>query len=217
MTPKTRSGPARVATLITLILLAGGSWLSNSALFRQEVQGTTDLTRNIPGRLGSWTLVAESPVTASEIRGLETRDVVKRTYTDGRDVVELVVAYIAHSSRKSAHAQEACLRGSGALVSRIHARKLDRTPILAKSISLDLRNQKQRVYYWYKIGDVHTSEYLKSSLMMFLGGLAGKDSRGASLVRLLTPERLGEPEDQINKRLEDFAFQLLPALQANLP
>jgi hypothetical protein len=103
------------------------------------------------------------------------------------------------------------------MVSRIHEVRLGRAPVLAKSISLDLQNQRQRVYYWYKIGDLHTAAYLKSSLMMFLGGLGGRGSHGASLVRLLTPERRGEPDEAVDRRLEDFAAHLVPALQSTLP
>jgi hypothetical protein len=105
-----RRGPARAATAAALLALAAGACVSNLSLFRQDLQGTTDLTRLLPMRMGAWTAIGDSPATESEIRGLETRDVIKRTYSDGRDVVELVVAYIAHSNRKSAHAQEACLR-----------------------------------------------------------------------------------------------------------
>ena len=200
-----------------LAALAIGAALSNTVLFRQVVQGTTDLTRNIPAGLGPWQLVAQSPVSESEIRGLETRDIVKRTYSNGRDRIELVVAYIAHSSRKSAHAQEACLRGSGAMVSRIESRQLTLAPVLAKSLSLDFHNQKQHVYYWYKIGNRYTAAYLESSLKMFLGGLFGSDARGASLIRLLTPVGHGEPQARVDERLEEFAMHLIPALEKHLP
>lgn len=208
---------ANWATWAALALMACGAWLSNTVLFVQTVQGNTQLTRNIPGRLGAWNLIEETPPTASEIQGLETRDVIKRTYSNGSDYIELVVAYIAHSSRKSAHAQEACLRGAGAMVSDIGMRRMTRVPVEAKSIAIDLQDRRQRVYYWYKIGRTYTADYLGSSLRMFLGGLVGKKSQGASLVRLLTPERRGESLDQVNGRLEDFSAQLIPALEATLP
>lgn len=202
---------------LALGALAASALLTHTVLFRQTVQGNTDLTRHIPASLGKWSKVGDTPASASEIRGLETADVLKRIYTDGDSYVELVVAYIAHSSRKSAHAQEACLRGAGALVGKIETRRLSRAPVLAKSISLDLHDQRQQVYYWYKIGDVHTASYLSSSLKMFLGGLAGSKAQGASLVRLLTPVRKGEPQAGVDGRLEDFASQLLPELGKHLP
>lgn len=208
---------ARIATAAALAALAAGALLSNTVLFRQVVQGTTDLTRNISPELGPWRLVEQAAATESEIRGLETRDIVKRTYGNGQEYIELVVAYIAHSSRKSAHAQEACLRGSGAMVGKIESRRLAGSPVLAKSLSLDLQNRKQHVYYWYKIGKVYTSDYLESSLKMFIGGLFGADAQGASLVRLLTPVRHGESQERIDARLEEFTRYLIPALEANLP
>ena len=106
MTP----GRQRILIGAALALLAASAALSNTVLFRQVVQGRTELTRGIASRIGAWQLIDEQPASASEVQGLETSDIIKRTYSDGRDYMELVVAYIAHSSRKSAHAQEACLR-----------------------------------------------------------------------------------------------------------
>lgn len=203
--------------LAGLALLAGTAVLSNTVLFRQVIQGTTELTRNIPHRLGDWELIEEYPATPSEVRGLETSDIIKRTYGNGRHYMELVVAYIAHSSRKSAHAQEACLRGSGAMVGSIGNLTLDGGRVGAKLISMDNRNQRQWVAYWYKIGDIYTADYLMSSLRMFLGGLVGQKTQGASLIRILTPESRGEGQAQIQDRMDNFTRALLPELQKNLP
>lgn len=207
----------RTSLLAALALLAASAGLSNTVLFRQAVQGNTDLTRRLPAHLGGWLQVAETPVSASEIRGLETRDVVKRVYSDGRDHVEMVVAYIAHSSRKSAHAQEACLRGSGAMVSKVESRRLERTPVQAKSIVLDQASGRHHVYYWYKIGNVYTADFLSSSLKMFFSGIFGSKNQGAALIRLLTPVRHGESQVQVDKRLEEFTVHLIPELEKTLP
>lgn len=197
--------------------MAVSAWLSNTVLFRQTVAGKTELTRNIPSRIGEWELVEEAPASPAEVQGLETTDIIKRTYSNGRNYVELVVAYISHSSRKSAHAQEACLRGAGAMVGSIKDINLDSNRVLGKLISIDLHERRQWVCYWYKIGDIYTAAYLRSSLLMFLGGLIGEKTRGASLVRLLTPEVRGESQAQVQARLEDFTHFLLPELGRNLP
>jgi EpsI family protein len=204
-------------TGIALTLLAVSGWLSNTVLFQQTIQGRTTLTQNIPNRLGSWEMVRQSPVSESEIKGLETSDIIKRSYTNGSDYMELVVAYIAHSSRKSAHAQEACLRGAGALVGSIGDFEMENGRVIGKLISIDNQNRRQWVCYWYKIGQTYTAKYLESSLLMFLGGLTGKQQHGASLIRLLTPESVGESRDKIEARIEDFTQFLLPELEKNLP
>jgi EpsI family protein len=204
-------------TAAALAALAVSAWLSNTSLFRQATQGDTDLTRRIPVHIGNWEMVDESAVSESEVRGLETRDVIKRTYFNGSHYMELVVAYIAHSSRKSAHAQEACLRGSGALVGSIEERRMRNSPVSAKLISMDFQDRRHWVCYWYKIGGDYTSAYLKSSLLMFLGGLTGKKSRGASLIRILTPERQGENRESVLVRIEDFTRLLIPQLEKALP
>jgi EpsI family protein len=204
-------------TLAALVLLGASAFVSNTLLFQQVVQGKTDLTRGISTRIGSWELVDDAKASASEIQGLETVDIIKRTYYNGQDYMELVVAYIAHSSRKSAHAQEACLRGSGALVGSIEDLRMTQSPVLAKMISIDVRNRRQWVCYWYKIGGTYTAQYLKSSLLMFVGGLTGQKSQGASLIRLLTPERSGESRKQVEARMEDFTHYLIPELERTLP
>ena len=212
------TGSMRFAwTLASLILLGGSAVLSNTLLFRQVVQGKTDLTRLIPSQLGGWSLIDEVSASASEVQGLETTDIIKRTYSDGRFQMELVVAYIAHSSRKSAHAQEACLRGAGALVGSVEDLGLGQGRVLGKVISIDIRDRRQWVCYWYKIGNTYTAQYLRSSLLMFLGGLIGKKHQGASLIRLLTPEHRGESQERIQARFEDFTQFLLPELEKHLP
>ncbi len=209
-------GPGAL-TWAALGLLAASAVLSNTVLFRQVVQGRTELTRGISQRIGEWELVDEHVATASEVQGLETSDIIERTYSNGRNYMELVVAYIAHSSRKSAHAQEACLRGSGAMVGSIADVTWEAGRVQAKLISMDIRSHRQWVCYWYKIGDTYTANYLTSSLRMFLGGLAGQKSQGASLIRLLSPESPGESQAQVEARMQDFTRALLPELRKNLP
>lgn len=201
----------------TLALMSVTAVLSNTAWFRQDIASDTRLTAGIPAVISAWSMVDETPPTEQEIRGLETRDIIKRTYSDGRSLVELVVAHIAHSSRKSAHAQEACLRGSGALVGSIGKRRVPEVPVDATVITIDSRNRKSMVYYWYKIGPTYTSDYFRSSLLMFLGGLVGRESKGASLIRLLSPLAAGEDEARARERLDAFARSLIPELESTLP
>jgi EpsI family protein len=211
--------PTRYYAWLALILaaLAVSALVSNTLLFRQVVQGKSELTRNISHHIGPWQLVDEVQASASEIQGLETSDIIKRTYSDGRNYIELVVAYIAHSSRKSAHAQEACLRGAGAMVGSITDVKWEQGRLGGKLITIDLRERRQWVCYWYKIGNVYTADYLSSSLRMFLGGLFGKKQQGASMIRILTPETRGEKPEVILNRLQTFTHHLLPELEKNLP
>ncbi len=191
--------------------------LTHALLFRQEIQGNTDFTRTLPLSLGKWSIIDEIPATENEIRGLETQDIVRRIYSDGKDVVELVVAYIAQSSRKSAHAQEACLRGAGAQVSTIENMTLPEVGISGKAIRLEYHDRRHWVFYYYKIGDIYTADYLRSSWLMFFGGLSGRQGQGSSLIRLLTPQRMGEEPEAAKARLSEFAKLLKPELESALP
>lgn len=200
-----------------LLALALSAALTQAFLFKQAIQGHSDFTQHLPEQLGPWTAVQTISPSAQEIRGLETEDMIRRVYSDGRQSVELVVAYIAHSSRKSAHAQEACLRGAGALVSQIDDIRFESPAISGKRIHLQFQNHKQWVLYFYKIGDLYTADYLWSSWLMFFGGLTGQEQKGTALIRLLTPEYPNENPAVVTERLRQFSLLLIPALQTALP
>lgn len=204
------------AIFITLCIVCVGV-ITQLFLFKQPIRHQSDLTRTISNQLGPWHLVREKTPSAAEYEGLETTDIIKRNYFNGENTIELVVAYIPRSNRKSAHAQEACLRGSGAMVSGIKTGLLKNSPVIATQISIDHRNQQSRVFYWYKIGNTYTSEYLKSNFLMYLSGILGRKQKGAALVRLLTSKNPGENEEKANERLEDFTKYLLPELTSKLP
>lgn len=212
-----RARPASLLTAASLALLALSAFLTHAALFKQNVQGNSNFTRLIPPMVGEWQLIDEYPASPSEIQGLETSDIIKRAYANNGKQVELVVAYIAHSNRKSAHAQEACLRGAGAMVGSVEMVRLKTIPVQAKVLTIDLRDRRQWVYYWYKMGSLHTAEYLLSSLRMFLNGLFSKEPQGTTLVRIMTPEGRGEDAESVSLRMEDFARNLVPLLEMHLP
>ncbi len=204
-----------LSAVFVLLILSG--WLSNVHLFQQPVRATSDLTKNISKVMGTWRLYREMEPLEAEYQGLETTDIIKRTYTNGEDFIHLIVAYIAHSNRKSAHAQEACLRGSGAKVGALSTSPLGDSPVTATKITINMGGQEALVYYWYKIGNVYTSQYLKSSFLMFLGGIIGKKQQGAALVRISTSISRGVNKTAAKNRLEEFTQALLPQLNKHLP
>jgi len=201
--------------LVLLLILSGA--LTHAFLFKQPIRAHSDLTKNISKTIGPWSVIRENKPSDAEYEGLETTDIIKRHYFDGQNTIELVVAYIPRSNRKSAHAQEACLRGSGAMVSQIETKKLQKAPVIATKITIDHHQQQSRVFYWYKIGNKYTSEFLKSSFRMYLAGLWGQKQQGAALVRLLSPTSSSERPEQVNQRLEEFARLLIPELEKKLP
>lgn len=204
-------------TYFALAILAGSAVITQAFLFKQVIQGHSDFTRNLSPQLGAWRSIRDMPISQTEIIGLETQDIKRSVYSDGMHSIELVVAYIAHSTRKSAHAQEACLRGAGALVSHLETVKFQDPAISGKLINLQFQNQKHWVLYFYKIGPHYTADYLRSSWLMFFGGLTGQEQKGSALIRLLTPEKPGESQETIQERLRQFSALLIPELEAKLP
>ncbi len=206
-----------VSLSIAFLLLIVGAYLSHFVLFQQPIRVDSDYTKNIPQTIGRWSLIDVSTPSESEYRGLETKDIIKRTYSDGNQYIELVVAYIAHSNRKSAHAQEACLRGAGAMVGSIEHRNIANNAADVTSISVDYAQHKAWVYYWFKMGHLHSSRYLNLSWKLFLAGLLHGGHQGSALVRLLAYQNPMDNKADVQKHLEDFAENLIPVLNQTLP
>lgn len=207
----------RAALLTVAAALALTAFAGYFFLFRQTIQASTHFTLMISPQLGPWTALREGKVSAGEIRGLETSDVIRRHYRRGPSVIEAVIAHIPISNRKSAHAQEACLRGSGAMVSRLEKVSFPELPLKATHIEMDYAGRKVTVLYWYKFGHDHTSDYIRSIALMSLSALKGDGPRGSTLIRLLTPRGENETPDQALARLREFSRPLIGELNDKLP
>ena len=208
----------KVSVAIALIFLALSAILTHKFLFKQTISEASSLTQNIPKQIGRWTSMYSSKPSQGEINGLETTDILKRNYFDGVTPIEVVVAYIAKSTRKSAHAQEACLRGSGSEVSNITIKRMDKIDVTSTRIEMEFRDRKFLVNYWYKSGNLYTSKYLESSLIMFWNGLFGGESKGTALVRLSLPiPAHSKSVNETQAILEEFTSYLIPELERYLP
>lgn len=140
----------------------------------------------------------------------------------GREQVNLYVAwYDSQRAGNSAHSPRSCLPGGGWHMTGFDQVDVPQVQVAGKSlrvnrVQIELGNRKQLVYYWFQQrGRVITNEYLVK-WYLFVDSLTKQRTDGA-LVRLVTPLAIGEPTEQADRRLVEFASQVAPRLERYIP
>lgn len=145
------------------------------------------------------------------MRLLETRDILFRVYRQPATSPVYLCVVFAQNNRRSVHPPEVCYIASGWEVGE----KEIEPRLKATQILITKNYAKQLVYYWYKAGDELTSSVAKQQLNMALNQLLLGRVRGA-LIRLST-EIKDETQEEAAQRLDQFASEILPLIQENLP
>jgi len=140
----------------------------------------------------------------------------------GREQVNFYVAwYDSQRAGNSAHSPRSCLPGGGWRMTHFDRVEVGDVqvagkPLRANRVQIELGNRKQLVYYWFQQrGRVITNEYLVK-WYLFVDSLTRQRTDGA-LVRLVTPLEIGEPVEQADRRLAEFASQVAPRLERYIP
>ncbi len=154
---------------------------------------------------------------------LKLDDYVITDYMRGdREVVNFYVAwYDSQRAGNSAHSPRSCLPGGGWRMKQfkqveVPGAQVAGKPLRVNRVQIELGNRKQLVYYWFQQrGRVITNEYLVK-WYLFVDSLTRQRTDGA-LVRLVTPLEIGEPVEQADRRLAEFASQVTPRLERYIP
>ena len=183
--------------------------------FVPEVKDIAQVS-GLPLQIGEWK-GTELEVDELVYKILETRNLVVREYesTSG----EKVYLYIVYSqeNRKVSHPPEVCFVGGGSTVAEKVTMPLHISTeknINVNQLTIEQRNLKNLVIYWYKAGSQHTASYLKQQLNIALDMLRLKRTSSA-LIRVST-ELTEEPEVAF-KRMERFCQDLYPLLDKTIP
>lgn len=175
-----------------------------------------------PNQVATWT-GRRSVLEQVYLDALKLDDYVIADYMrGGRELVNFYVAwYDSQSAGNSAHSPRSCLPGGGwrmTQFSQIDAGDVQVAgkPLRVNRVQIELGNHKQLVYYWFQQrGRVITNEYLVK-WYLFVDSLTRQRTDGA-LVRLVTPLEIGEPVEQADRRLVEFASQVAPRLERYIP
>lgn len=153
-----------------------------------------------------------------EMRVLETRDYLARTYTDGAGKpIDLAIVF-SEDNRKGTHPPDVCLQGSG---SQIESRA-DRDVILPDGEKVPVRevvsrqNSQHTYFAWfYKSGDQFSNSFYQQQVSLIWNGLVGRNTSGA-LIRYAVPMDAGESVETARKRVDELISVTFPHIRDKL-
>ncbi|MFC4307987.1 VPLPA-CTERM-specific exosortase XrtD [Steroidobacter flavus] len=189
---------------------------------RTEVPPKRETFFGFPNQVETWS-GRRSALEQVYLDALKLDDYVITDYVrGGREVVNFYVAwYDSQRAGNSAHSPRSCLPGGGWHMKEfgqveVPGVQVAGKPLRVNRVQIELGNRKQLVYYWFQQrGRVITNEYLVK-WYLFVDSLTRQRTDGA-LVRLVTPLEIGEPVEQADRRLAEFAGQVTPRLERYIP
>jgi exosortase D (VPLPA-CTERM-specific) len=189
---------------------------------RAEALPKRDSFFAFPNQVESWS-GRRSAMEQIYLDALKLDDYIMSDYLrGGRELVNFYVAwYDSQRAGNSAHSPRSCLPGGGWRMTQFDQIDVGEVqvagkPLRANRVQIELGNRKQLVYYWFQQrGRVITNEYLVK-WYLFVDSLTRQRTDGA-LVRLVTPLGIGEPVEQADRRLVEFASQVAPRLERYIP
>lgn len=201
----------KILIIIALFFMAG--FVSWGMYFKTYVQSDTVNIHTFPSKIGEWVAI-ELPVTEDEYAILETRNAFSRKYTNsqGQDLFLFIV--YSENNRKVSHPPEVCYAGSGFTVVKREvddvAQSLDKKPLKANKLLMELGKRQQYVYYWFKVGDDFTASYWKQQSLIAFKSLVGQKASSA-LIRISS--HIKDQDSQSSEQaVESFSQAILPLL-----
>ncbi|MHB8533833.1 MAG: VPLPA-CTERM-specific exosortase XrtD [Sulfuricaulis sp.] len=153
---------------------------------------------------------------------LKFDDYILADYTDGKNLVNLYVAYYNSQSKgDTPHSPRSCIPGGGWQIKDFSQRTLQSisvngVPLRVNRVQIEQDDVKQLVYYWFQErGRIITNEYLVK-WYLFWDALTRNRSDGA-LVRLVTFVPPGTTVESADQRLTGFAGQIAGPLKKYIP
>jgi EpsI family protein len=172
--------------------------------------------------LGDWSGKPE-PMDQIYLDTLKLDDYLIANYVDDRkQLVNLYVAYYGSQSKgASIHSPRICLPGGGWEMKTLTQRLIDGVqtgskPLQVNRAEIQLGDNKQLVYYWFRMhGRGFSNEYL---LKWFVFWDALNINRtDAALIRVVAPLRPGESFADADSRLVEFVTVLNPNMSDYAP
>jgi len=150
-----------IIILIVFIVAGASSW---NLYFKVYRHADTVSIHTFPMNIGEWT-AEELTVTQKEKDILETDNVFVRRYskTSGEEAFLFIV--YSQNNRKVSHPPEVCYTGSGASITNSEHDSIvsvqNNLEIKTNRLTVEKGNDKQVLFYWFKVGDAFTSNYWK--------------------------------------------------------
>lgn len=211
--------PYLAALAFVLLTAAASSFMGE----RAEAALERKVFATLPMRIDDWR-GRELALDREIVEALKVDDYIMADFKRDSDplAVNFYVAYY-NSQRKgeAVHSPQSCIPGEGWRIESFAERKLDGVvaagqPLTVNRAIIGKGDFQQLVYYWFPQRDRFlTSEYWVK-WYIFWDALTRNRTDGA-LVRLVTPVIGPDGFDAADRRLSDFAADLIPKLSPHFP
>ena len=213
--------PREVGRFAFIVLTILGTW----GVLRSYQQSMVTLPRvdfsSFPPVIENW--AGEDVAVAASMRdSFQAGDFLFRTYRNPIISAEVSVFLVYFPSQKigeTIHSPKNCLPGSGwvpAQSGHIRVARGQRAPFEVNRYVVSRGTERYLVLYWYEAhGRSLASEY-KVKYYLVLDSISMRRSDGA-LIRVSTPIKATESDDQAQARLLQFLDELLPVSHRYIP
>ena len=204
------------ALIILIFLLSCAvSWNLYFKIYSQK--DTVDI-KHFPQQINSW-VAEDMPIAKEDLDVLETQNAFVRRYQNPqKEEVYLFIVYSQYN-RKVSHPPEVCYMGSGVSVtnevSDLIVSMQDGSLLKANRLTVEKGQEKQIVFYWFKVGDTFTSNYWKQQILIALKSFLGQPSSSA-LIRISAQVK-GDNISEATNRIKKFGQLIVPDLHSYLP
>lgn len=206
-------------TILIQLCLLIAVLLSFNLYFKTAYLEDTVSIDTFPRTIGTW-ISQDLPISKEDLSILETKNAFVRRYTNtvGGGEVYLFLVYSQHN-RKVAHPPEICYLGSGvSIIENVH----DPITVDYKNLTIPtnrlklLRKKFEHIaFYWFKVGDKLTSNYLEQQLLIAFNALLGQ-KKGSALIRISADVNSADQGEAI-RNIKSFANLITPSLFRHLP
>ena len=215
----------RPITFVHYAILVSVSLVAVSSLYVKNQQQILPDRQNFgtfPSQIGDWR-GDEDLLEEKYLKSLKLDDYIIGDYANplGSFVNFYIAYYASQQAGSAAHSPRSCIPGGGWKIDTVTEvsipdLQVNSTPLTVNRLVIMRGEAKQLVYYWFQQrGRVITNEWLVK-WYLFLDGFTRHRTDGA-LVRLTTSIRDGEAWIDGDKRLTEFARQVVPLLDDYIP
>jgi EpsI family protein len=205
------------------VVLAGTIAVASVAGGREQQTPLRKPLVLFPDRIGNWA-GHQGRLETDTLRTLDLSDYVIADYSssDPGAGVNFYVAYYENQHQgASVHSPEVCIPAGGWEIGGISRREFpfstaDSGKLTYNRVIIRKGLSQQLVYYWFQQRGRTLANEFHMKWYIFLDAIRLNRTDGA-LVRLTTPIRPGESEDDAERRLQEFAYQIMPVLPDYVP
>jgi len=168
---------------------------------------------DFPKTIGEWR-GEDMALSERDYEILETKNLFVRDYKNKNgDSVYLYIIY-AGDNRRALHPPEVCYTGGGATIAEKSVIPMTGS-ITANKFTIEDKNSRQLVVYWFKSTSLNTYNFLKQQLKIVTDRMLGRKTSGA-LIRVST-EIKGGREAAALELIRSFCSQIGPLLAKYVP